>query len=79
MSDIVKRRKAMKWMQENGVRGIKVDFFGGDKQETMRLYHDILADANDYGILVIFHGCTPAERMGAHVSQFCGAGGGFGK
>ncbi len=58
MSDIVKRRKAMKWMQENGVRGIKVDFFGGDKQETMRLYHDILADANDYGILVIFHGCT---------------------
>ena len=32
MSDIVKRRKAMKWMQENGVRGIKVDFFGGDKQ-----------------------------------------------
>ncbi|MDE5839930.1 MAG: glycoside hydrolase family 97 catalytic domain-containing protein, partial [Muribaculaceae bacterium] len=23
-----------------------------------RLYHDILADANDYGILVIFHGCT---------------------
>ncbi len=24
----------------------------------MRLYHDILADANDYGLLVIFHGCT---------------------
>ncbi|MDE6695347.1 MAG: glycoside hydrolase family 97 protein [Muribaculaceae bacterium] len=58
MSDIVKRRKDMKWMKENGIRGIKVDFFGGDKQETMRLYHDILADANDHGILVIFHGCT---------------------
>ncbi len=58
MNDIVKRRKDMKWMQKNGIRGIKVDFFGGDKQETMRLYHDILADANDYGILVIFHGCT---------------------
>lgn len=58
MSDIVKRRKDMKWMKENGIRGIKVDFFGGDKQETMRLYHDILTDANDYGILVIFHGCT---------------------
>ncbi len=58
MNDIVKRRKAMAWMKENGIRGIKVDFFGGDKQETMRLYHDILADANDYGILVIFHGCT---------------------
>lgn len=58
MNDIVKRRKDMKWMQKNGIRGIKVDFFGGDKQETMRLYHDILADANDHGILVIFHGCT---------------------
>lgn len=58
MNDIVRRRKAMAWMQKNGIRGIKVDFFGGDKQPTMQLYHDILADANDYGILVIFHGCT---------------------
>ncbi|MCM1355965.1 MAG: glycoside hydrolase family 97 catalytic domain-containing protein [Staphylococcus sp.] len=58
MNDIVKRRKDMAWMQHNGIRGIKVDFFGGDKQETMRLYHDILADANDYGLLVVFHGCT---------------------
>lgn len=58
MNDIVKRRKDMAWMKKMGVRGIKVDFFGGDKQETMRLYHDILADANDYGLLVIFHGCT---------------------
>jgi len=58
MNDIVARRREMKWLQQNGIRGIKVDFFGGDKQETMRLYHDILADANDYGILVIFHGCT---------------------
>lgn len=58
MNDIVNRRKAMAWMRDNGIRGIKVDFFAGDKQETMRLYHDILADANDYGILVIFHGCT---------------------
>lgn len=58
MNDIVKRRKDMAWMQKTGIRGIKVDFFGGDKQETMRLYHDILADANDHGLLVIFHGCT---------------------
>jgi hypothetical protein len=43
-----------------------VDFFGGDKQETMRLYEDILSDANDYGIQCIFHGCTMPrgwERM----------------
>ena len=52
------RRKEMKWMQSIGIRGIKVDFFGSDKQVTMQLYEDILSDANDYGIQVIFHGCT---------------------
>ena len=52
------RREEMHWMQENGIRGIKVDFFGGDKQPMMQLYEDILADANDFGLLVIFHGCT---------------------
>ena len=52
------RREEMKWMQDNGIRGIKVDFFGGDKQPMMQLYEDILADANDFGLLVIFHGCT---------------------
>ena len=52
------RRKEMKWMQENGILGIKVDFFGGDKQAMMQYYEDILADANDFGIMCIFHGCT---------------------
>ena len=52
------RREEMRWMQENGIRGIKVDFFGGDKQPMMQLYEDILSDANDFGLLVIFHGCT---------------------
>ena len=52
------RRKEMRWMQENGILGIKVDFFGGDKQPMMQLYEDILTDANDFGIQVIFHGCT---------------------
>ena len=52
------RREEMKWMQSCGIRGIKVDFFGGDKQPMMQLYEDILADANDFGLLVIFHGCT---------------------
>ena len=52
------RREEMKWMKENGIRGIKVDFFGGDKQPTMQLYEEILADANDFGLLCIFHGCT---------------------
>ena len=58
MDNTLKRREAMAWMQKNGIRGIKVDFFGGAKQEMMKLYEDILIDANDYGIEVIFHGCT---------------------
>ena len=52
------RRAEMEWMQKTGIRGIKVDFFGSDKQPMMQLYEDILSDANDYGIEVIFHGCT---------------------
>ncbi|MBE6264333.1 MAG: glycoside hydrolase family 97 protein [Prevotella sp.] len=58
MSNSIARKKEMKWMQKIGIKGIKVDFFGGDKQHTMQLYEDILSDANEYGLQVIFHGCT---------------------
>lgn len=58
MDNSINRRKEMAWMKSIGVKGIKVDFFGGDKQVTMKLYEDILTDANDFGIMVIFHGCT---------------------
>ena len=54
----IAREREMAWLQSIGVKGIKVDFFGGDKQETMKLYEDILFDANRYGIQCIFHGCT---------------------
>ena len=66
MNNSIARKKEMAWMKKIGVVGIKVDFFGGDKQETMKLYEDILSDANDYGLEVIFHGCTMPrgwERM----------------
>jgi len=58
MDNSIRRKQAMRWMQEQGVRGIKVDFFGGDKQDMMRLYEEILSDADDYGLTVIFHGTT---------------------
>lgn len=58
MNNSTKRKQDMKWMQQTGILGIKVDFFGGDKQQMMKLYEDILSDANDFGLLVIFHGCT---------------------
>jgi putative Mn2+ efflux pump MntP len=58
MNTSIAREKEMRWMQSIGIAGIKVDFFGGDKQQTMQLYEDILSDANRYGLQVIFHGCT---------------------
>ncbi|WP_343706608.1 glycoside hydrolase family 97 catalytic domain-containing protein [Flavobacterium sp.] len=58
MDNTARRRREMAWMKSIGIKGIKVDFFGGDKQVTMKLYEDILTDANDFGIMVIFHGCT---------------------
>lgn len=58
MNTAIARKREMAWLRSIGVKGIKVDFFAGDKQQTMQLYEDILSDANDYGIQVIFHGCT---------------------
>ena len=54
MDNAIIRKREMKWLQSLGVKGIKVDFFGGDKQETMRLYEEILSDADDHGLMVIF-------------------------
>ncbi|MBF6627211.1 MAG: glycoside hydrolase family 97 catalytic domain-containing protein [Proteiniphilum sp.] len=58
MNTSIARKEEMKWLKKVGVKGLKVDFFGGDKQESMRYYEDILSDANDYGLMIIFHGCT---------------------
>ena len=58
MSTSIAREREMAWMEKIGVAGIKVDFFGSDKQEMMKLYEDILADGNRHGLQVIFHGCT---------------------
>lgn len=52
------RRKEMAWLQQIGVKGMKIDFFGGDKQATMQLYHEILTDAAAYGLIINFHGAT---------------------
>lgn len=58
MDNSIARKQEMRWLQSQGVKGIKVDFFGGDKQETLRLYEEILSDADDHGLMAIFHGCT---------------------
>ncbi|MBO5811663.1 MAG: glycoside hydrolase family 97 protein [Bacteroidaceae bacterium] len=54
----IARHKEMKWLKKVGVKGMKIDFIGSDKQQTMQLYEDILFDANEYGLMVVFHGCT---------------------
>ncbi len=58
MNTSIARKEEMKWLKKMGVKGLKVDFLGGDKQETMRLYENIMSDANDYGLMVNFHGAT---------------------
>lgn len=41
-----------------GIRGLKVDFFGGDGQPVINLYHDLLQDSAPFGLLMNFHGAT---------------------
>lgn len=41
-----------------GIKGIKVDFFGGDGQSMIAYYQDILEDAADYQLMLNFHGAT---------------------
>jgi alpha-glucosidase len=45
-------------LQQMGIKGIKVDFFGGDGQSMIKYYFDIFADAAQYGLLVNCHGAT---------------------
>jgi alpha-glucosidase len=58
MSDQTLRRQEMKYLQEIGVKGIKVDFFDTDKQRIIQLYPAILQDAAKYHLMVDFHGAT---------------------
>jgi hypothetical protein len=52
------RNKEFARLKEMGVKGVKVDFFGGDGQAVMSYYQDIFEDAAKYGILVNCHGAT---------------------
>lgn len=45
-------------IREMGIKGVKIDFFGGDGQSVIQYYIDILEDAAQYGLLVNFHGAT---------------------
>ena len=58
MDERTVRRQEFALLQKMGVKGVKIDFFGGDKQATMKLYLDILKDAADFGLMVDCHGST---------------------
>ena len=45
-------------LQAMGIKGLKVDFFGGDGQPMINYYHDLLGDAAPFGLLMNFHGAT---------------------
>ncbi len=52
------REKEFSRLQSMGIKGIKVDFFGGDGRSMIQYYIDILNDAAKYKLLVNFHGAT---------------------
>lgn len=52
------RVKEFSRIQEMGIKGIKVDFFGGDGQSMIQYYLDIFKDAADHQLLVNTHGTT---------------------
>ncbi|WP_300600803.1 glycoside hydrolase family 97 protein [Niabella sp.] len=53
-----KREQEFSRIQAMGIKGVKIDFFGGDGRSMIRYYIDILNDAAKYQLLVNFHGAT---------------------
>ncbi len=45
-------------LQKMGIKGIKVDFFGGDGQSMIKYYLEIFEDAAKFGLSVNCHGAT---------------------
>ncbi len=52
------RVKEFSRLRDMGIKGVKIDFFGGDGQSMINYYQDILDDAATYHLLVNFHGAT---------------------
>ncbi len=52
------REKEYAWLEENGVAGIKIDFFEGDTEPTMAYCQDLLEDAARHKLMVNFHGAA---------------------
>lgn len=52
------RVREFSMLNEIGISGVKVDFFGGDGQSMIAYYHDMLKDAGAFKLLINLHGAT---------------------
>jgi hypothetical protein len=52
------REKEFSRLEQMGVAGVKIDFFGGDGQSMLQYYIDIMNDAAAHHLMVNFHGAT---------------------
>jgi len=52
------RMKEFTRLKGMGVKGVKIDFFGGDGQSVINYYINIMNDAAAVGLMVNFHGAT---------------------
>ena len=52
------REREFAWCEEQGVAGVKIDFFSGDDQRNMDYCLDLLECAARHHLLVNFHGAT---------------------
>ncbi len=52
------RNEEFQRLRDMGVRGVKVDFFGGDKQSVIQLYRTLFRDAGEHDLMVNVHGST---------------------
>jgi hypothetical protein len=52
------RVKEFSRLKKMGIKGVKVDFFGGDGQSMMAYYQDIFEDAAKFNLSVNCHGAT---------------------
>lgn len=52
------RMKEFTRLKEMGIKGVKIDFFGGDGQSVINYYINILNDAAAVGLMINFHGAT---------------------
>lgn len=56
--DTPEKRARMREWTDMGIRGIKVDFFESETQNTLRLMDDITKEAAELKLMVNYHGCN---------------------